>query len=53
MSHTAAEIDRKVAFYRIRAARAPSKVDKEYWLRIAEYWREQAAVADNCDDQIN
>jgi hypothetical protein len=48
-----ADVDRRVAFYRIRAARASTRIDKEYWLRIAEYWRKEAAAADDLDDQVN
>jgi hypothetical protein len=54
VSYTATDIEKKVAFYQIRAAEAATKLDKQYWLRIATYWRAiQRNPPDDADDQVN
>lgn len=54
VSYTATDLEKKVAFYRIRAAEAATRLDKQYWLRIATYWRAlQRNAPDDVDDQVN
>jgi hypothetical protein len=54
VSYTATDLEKKVAFYQIRAAQAATKLDKQYWLRIATYWRGlQRHGHEDFDDQAN
>jgi len=49
-----AECRRKAAFYRDHAEKARTTIEREYWMRIAEHWREMAdGSVGESDDQIN
>ena len=54
VSYSATDLEKKAAFYQIRAAESRTKQDKQYWLRISRYWRNlQRAARDEDDDQVN
>ncbi len=54
MSLTTADLEKKVAFYQSRAEQASTRIDEEYWRRIARYWHAlKPAAADEFDDQVN
>jgi hypothetical protein len=54
VSLTTADLEKKVAFYQSRAEQASTRIDEEYWRRIARYWHAlKPAAADEFDDQVN
>jgi hypothetical protein len=53
-SPAVAEFRRKAEFYRQHAERAGTLMEREYWMKIANHWRELAdRSTDGADDQIN